>query len=103
MEIKNKLTKITTLIGFILGLMIIWWYNLNNKVGNSGSLYLFIIMAIYVLYGFLIGFLYYLFRNRKWLNTKGIILYTLLLIIMTALLLFSTYVLFFALDFTSGY
>ena len=103
MKISNNLTKISALTGFFLGLIIILFYNFNNKIGSSGIIYLIIIVTSTTIYGYLIGFLYKIFKNKNWLHANWTILYILLLLILTVLLAFSIYVLFFALDLTSGY
>ena len=103
MRTQNKVTKILTLLGFFLGLIIVFFYKINNKIGKSGTIYVVIILIITTIYGYLIALLYKIFKNKNWLNSIGISLYIIILLIITGLGAFSIYILFFALDLTSGY
>ena len=99
----DSLTKKLTLFGLLLGILIAIFYSSNNKIGDSGIVYLILILIISTLYGFSIGKIYNKFKNKNFLNPKGIIIFIIILIILTGLMLFLAYVLIFALDFIGPY
>jgi len=93
----------SSILGFILGLTIISLYSINNKIGDSGIVYVFLIIVISTLYGYLNGIIFKISKKKGFLAKAKGVWYILVVFLLTLLLVFIVYVLLFALDFTGGY